>query len=309
MSVEWKLDGARSRSTARATTCGSSPATSTRSPTACPASSPSCARSRPRPLVLDGEAIGWGEDELPPTAFQDTMSRFGRDEPAPGDRRRRRTLARAVLRRPPPRRRRPARPAARRPARRLDAGGRRRGASPASITADADEAAALRRRRPRPRPRGRHGQGARRRPTRPAGGAAPGARSSRSTRSTSSCSPSSGAAGGARGGCRTSTSAPATPTGGFVMVGKTFKGLTDELLTWQTERFLALEDRARRPRRVRPARAGRRDRPRRRAGLDPLPGRVALRFARVRGYRDDKAPADADTIDTVRAMLPGAAHL
>ena len=46
----------------------------------------------------------------------------------------------------------------------------------------------------------------------------------------------------ARAGCPTSTSAPATPpAGGFVMLGKTFKGLTDEMLAWQTERLLELE--------------------------------------------------------------------
>jgi DNA ligase 1 len=92
----------------------------------------------------------------------------------------------------------------------------------------------------------------------------------------------------------------------FVMVGKTFKGLTDELLTWQTERLqelatgqegitvfvrpelvveIALDGVQRSPR---------------------YAGGVALRFARVRRYRDDKSPADADTIDTVRALMqPG----
>ena len=62
--------------------------------------------------------------------------------------------------------------------------------------------------------------------------------------------------------------------GAFVMVGKTFKGLTDELLRWQTEALQAIavgtEDGLHRPR---PARARRRDRPRRRAGVDALPGR------------------------------------
>jgi DNA ligase-1 len=99
---------------------------------------------------------------------------------------------------------------------------------------------------------------------------------------------------------------------GVVMVGKTFKGLTDELLAWQTRRLCAL------------------------AGLEPpdrasapvgevlvppslvveiavdgvqrstrYPGGVALRFARVVRYRADKTPADADRISTVRAMLAG----
>src|SRR5690606_14882846 len=89
---------------------------------------------------------------------------------------------------------------------------------------------------------------------------------------------------------------------GFVMVGKTFKGLTDELLTWQTEKLQELEARRTRstvyvePRLVVEI------------ALDGVqvssryPGGVALRFARVRGYRTDKDPAEADVIDTVRAM-------
>lgn len=92
-------------------------------------------------------------------------------------------------------------------------------------------------------------------------------------------------------------------TGGFVMVGKTFKGMTDELLAWQTARLLALETRRDgiavhvRPELVVEV------------ALDGVqastryPGGVALRFARVKGYRPDKAPADADTIDTVRSLL------
>jgi DNA ligase-1 len=94
-------------------------------------------------------------------------------------------------------------------------------------------------------------------------------------------------------------------TGGFVMVGKTFKGLTDELLAWQTEALLARE-------------TGRQ-------GIAVLvapelvieiaidgvqsstryPAGVALRFARVKRYRPDKEPAAADTIGALRALLPG----
>ncbi len=93
-------------------------------------------------------------------------------------------------------------------------------------------------------------------------------------------------------------------TGGFVMLGKTFKGLTDELLAWQTERLLALE--ARRDDwtvYVRPelvveiAFDGVQRSPR-------YPGGLALRFARVLRYREDKPAAEADTIDTVRALSP-----
>lgn len=93
--------------------------------------------------------------------------------------------------------------------------------------------------------------------------------------------------------------------GGFVMVGKTFKGLTDELLKWQTERFpeheshrtastvflhpeivveIAIDGVQRSPR---------------------YPGGLALRFARVKGYRDDKSPGEADTIQALRALLRG----
>ncbi len=92
-------------------------------------------------------------------------------------------------------------------------------------------------------------------------------------------------------------------TDGFVMVGKTFKGLTDELLAWQTDALLARE-------------TGRQ-------GIAVLVapelvieiaidgvqasiryrGGIALRFARVKRYRPDKQPAQADTIDTLRALL------
>jgi DNA ligase-1 len=93
------------------------------------------------------------------------------------------------------------------------------------------------------------------------------------------------------------------PAGDFVMVGKTFKGLTDQMLRWQTERFLELEThRSGVVVFVRPelvveiALDGVQASPR-------YPGGVALRFARVKGYRPDKSPAEADTIDTVRALL------
>jgi DNA ligase 1 len=92
-------------------------------------------------------------------------------------------------------------------------------------------------------------------------------------------------------------------TGTFVMLGKTFKGLTDELLRWQTERFLELEaSRNEWQVFVRPelvveiAFDGVQTSPR-------YPGGVALRFARVLRYRDDKRPDEADTLDTVRAFL------
>ncbi len=91
-------------------------------------------------------------------------------------------------------------------------------------------------------------------------------------------------------------------TGGWVMLGKTFKGLTDELLTWQTSRLRELEDHrddwtvyVRPELVVEIAFDGVQRSPR-------YPGGVALRFARVLRYREDKPAAEADTIDTVRAL-------
>jgi DNA ligase-1 len=93
--------------------------------------------------------------------------------------------------------------------------------------------------------------------------------------------------------------------GGFQMLGKTFKGMTDEMLTWQTERFLELEThREGHVVHVRPEQVVE-------IAFDGVqrstryPGGVALRFARVLRYRDDKTPAEADTIDTVRSYAAG----
>ncbi|MHA6509962.1 ATP dependent DNA ligase [Tessaracoccus sp. Y1736] len=89
---------------------------------------------------------------------------------------------------------------------------------------------------------------------------------------------------------------------GFTMLGKTFKGMTDEMLVWQTERFLGLE--ARREGHVvhlRPEQVVE-------VAFDGVqrssryPGAVALRFARVLRYRDDKTAAEADTLESVRAL-------
>jgi DNA ligase-1 len=92
-------------------------------------------------------------------------------------------------------------------------------------------------------------------------------------------------------------------SGGFVMLGKTFKGMTDELLRWQTERLQQIE-------------ISRNDwqvfvEPRLvvEIAIDGVqtstryPGGVALRFARVVRYRDDKSAAEADTLETVRSFL------
>ncbi|XBB68732.1 ATP-dependent DNA ligase [Nocardioides sp. WV_118_6] len=95
----------------------------------------------------------------------------------------------------------------------------------------------------------------------------------------------------------------ASSPSGFVMLGKTFKGMTDEMLTWQTERFRSLEVSddgwvvTVRPEQVVEI------------AFDGLqrstryPGGLALRFARVVRYRDDKSADEADTIETVRAFL------
>ena len=97
-------------------------------------------------------------------------------------------------------------------------------------------------------------------------------------------------------------------TGKFVMLGKTFKGLTDEMLEWQTAEFLKREVR--------------RDgwtvylRPDMVVEIafneiqesSQYPGGFALRFARVKGYRSDKVPAEADTIQTVRALYAAQVH-
>ena len=94
-------------------------------------------------------------------------------------------------------------------------------------------------------------------------------------------------------------------TGAFVMIGKTFKGMTDAMLEWQTRRFQELavatdgytvqcgpsrwwRSRSTTCRRAR-----------------STPRGMALRFARVKRYRDDKTALEADTIDTVRAILEG----
>jgi DNA ligase-1 len=96
-------------------------------------------------------------------------------------------------------------------------------------------------------------------------------------------------------------------TGGFVMLGKTFKGMTDEMLAWQTERFQEIETSREgitvyvRPEIVVEVAFD---------GLQPsprYPGGLALRFARVKGYRPDKRADEADTIETVRAIHERAA--
>jgi DNA ligase-1 len=93
------------------------------------------------------------------------------------------------------------------------------------------------------------------------------------------------------------------PAGGFVMLGKTFKGMTDEMLDWQTKRFTDLADGPTDSYvvKVRPEQVVE-------IAFDGVqtssryPGGMALRFARVLRYRDDKTAAEADTVDTVRRL-------
>jgi DNA ligase-1 len=93
-------------------------------------------------------------------------------------------------------------------------------------------------------------------------------------------------------------------TGGWAMLGKTFKGMTDALLAWQTERLLALQTHTEghvvhvRPELVVEIAFDGVQRSTR------YPSRLALRFARVRRYREDKPAAEADTVELVRALLP-----
>jgi DNA ligase I, ATP-dependent (dnl1) len=94
-------------------------------------------------------------------------------------------------------------------------------------------------------------------------------------------------------------------TGAFVMLGKTFKGMTDEMLAWQTQAMLALEV----------ARDGATVHLRPELVVEVAfndlqaspryPGGLALRFARIKRHRDDKGAAEADTVATVRAIYEG----
>src|SRR6185503_16775641 len=91
-------------------------------------------------------------------------------------------------------------------------------------------------------------------------------------------------------------------SGGFVMLGKTFKGMTDEMLRWQTERLQELEvSRDGHTVYVRPELVVE-------VAFNDLqaspqyPGGLALRFARVKGYRPDKTAAEADTLSTLQQI-------
>src|SRR3989442_13054634 len=97
-------------------------------------------------------------------------------------------------------------------------------------------------------------------------------------------------------------------SGDFVMLGKTFKGMTDKMLAWQTERLLSLET----------SREGHVVHVRPELVVEiafneiqqssPYPGGFALRFAPVKRYREYKSATEADTIETVRALYEGQLH-
>jgi DNA ligase-1 len=93
-------------------------------------------------------------------------------------------------------------------------------------------------------------------------------------------------------------------TGEFIMLGKTFKGMTDEILEWQTKELQARATRSEghivfvRPELVVEVAFNEVQR------SSQYPGGVTLRFARIKGYRSDKPASEADTIDAVRAFAP-----
>ena len=250
-------------------------------------------------LVLDGEALGVDEEGAP-RRFQDTMGDFGADAPTG----RGHGLSAYFFDV-------------------LHAGGapivdeplavrrelldiRRAGRRPAAL----DRHRRRRRGRCLPRPggrrrsRGRDGQGARCARTTPVAAAGRGARSSPSTRVDLVVLAAEWGHGRRTGWLSNLHLGARGDDGTFVMVGKTFKGLTDELLRWQTDRLQQLEVGTESGYivHVRPELVVE-------IALDGVqastryPGGVALRFARVRRYREDKSPADADTIATVQAML------
>ena len=299
-SVEWKLDGAR----VQVHRLGDEVRIYTRNLndiTDRLAGVVALARGLPvTSVVLDGEVLGVHEDATP-QAFQDTMSAFGRDGASGAAA----APARALLRHPPPRRRRPHRRAARR--RGCATSTRWSASSPSrgSRTADPAEAQALL------DERSAHGhEGAMVKAldsTYDAGRRGGSWRKVKPVKTLDLVVLAAEWGSGRRQGWLSNLHLGARdPDGGFVMVGKTFKGLTDELLD--------LADRGAPraggpPRRATPCTCGpswssrspsTACRPARR-----YPGGVALRFARVRGYRPDKDPEDADLITTVQAMRAG----
>jgi DNA ligase-1 len=292
-SVEWKLDGAR----IQVHRDGDRVGVFTRSLRDVTDNLPgivALARSLPAErFILDGEAMGWGEDERP-EAFQETMSRFGSQDGVAGA-----TLAARffdclhldgedLLDRPL---------RERRAALERVAGG---WVIPAVVTADPAEAVAF---STEAVATGHEGVMVKALGSAYEAGRRGGAwRKVKPVVTLDLVVLGAEWGHGRRKGWLSNLHLGARAHGGFVMVGKTFKGLTDDLLRWQTDELLAREVRREgiavfvRPELVVEV------------AIDGVQtstrygGGVTLRFARVRRYRPDKTPAEADTIETVRAL-------
>ncbi len=253
-------------------------------------------------LIADAEAIALRPDGRP-HRFQVTASRFGRSADIAAAQRARTAAVGVLLRPAAPRRRRPARPAHQRALAALDAIVPEAQRVDRLITADADAAqqfldATL--------AAGHEGVMAKS-PTAPyeAGRRGAGWLKVKPVHTLDlvvlAVEWGSGRRTGKLSNIHLGARDPAT--GGFVMLGKTFKGMTDAMLDWQTTRFTELADgptdgyvvTVRPEQVVEIAFDGVQ-------GSSRYPGGMALRFARVLRYRDDKSPAEADTIDTVRAL-------
>ena len=299
-SVEWKLDGIRIQVHTRATRCGSSPATSTTSPTGSPRWWPSSGACRPTEVVLDGEALTLTEDAA-------AAALPGHDEPVrparPGEPERPPVGARFfdflhldgedLLDRPL--------------LERLAALERVAGPwrIPGQVTDDPAAAEAV---LPTALAAGHEGvvvKAARRPPTRPAGGASRGARSRWPAPSTSSCSAPSGATAAARAGCRTCTSAPATRQRGLRHGGQDVQGPDRRHPDLADRAVPGAGDPPGGDHRVRPPRAGGGDRPRRRADVDPLPRRRGPPLRPGQALPPRQVPARGRH----HRLRPGPAHL
>jgi DNA ligase-1 len=299
VSVEWKLDGARVQAhrmgdEVRLFTRNLNEVTDRLGGVVDVVRSLSCSSA----VVLDGEVIGLGEDDERPDAFQDTMSRFGRQTGEAGSGLVVRFFdvlhvdGRDLI----------DEPLSARLAVLEDVAGPWR--VPGVVTGDVDEAAAF--------AEGALSLGHEGVMVKSLGSAYEAGRRGGSWRKVKPVRTLDLVVLGAEWGhgrrrgwlsnLHLGARDPSSPDG-FVMVGKTFKGLTDALLAWQTERLqsLAVSEQGitvfvRPELVVEIALDGAQTSTR-------YPGGVALRFARVKGYRADKSPDETDTIDDVRALL------
>ena len=260
------------------------------------------ARALPvRAVVLDGEAIGVDEEERP-RAFQDTMSSFGRDVDERG--RCRRRARRVLLRRAPRRRRRPRRPSAHR-ATRGRAGGGGGATHPRHRHRVARRGGRVPRRRDRGRARGRDGEGgrlhlrrrsARRRVAQGQAGA-----DARSRRARGRVGPRAAPGLAVEPAPRRAWSRRHVRDGGQDVQGPHRRAarVADRRSCWRARSAATGSSCTCGPSSSSRSRSTACRRRRR------YPGGVALRFARVRRYRDDKSADAVDPIEAVQAMLPG----